>query len=139
MFFRGKLANTSDAYIEKLDNIEINKYNSNFTKYSNYSDLTITISAQEVVTAIQVAKEADLGTKVFIKFLNAKDYGTGYSEFSSYQDYAYDKYFDENLFLKNHLMHRKADGTYNSFEFIRIEYNEYGVVSEIYFNEVEKK
>ena len=139
VFLRSNLNSTADMYVRKLDEVELNKYNSNFNKYYNYSDLQRTISAQEIVTVVKVARETNYGTKVYIKFLNNKDYGTGYRESVGYLDYAYANYFDENLFLKNHLMHKKTDGTYNSFEFDHLGYNDEGMIDEIYFYEVDKK
>ena len=54
--------NTSEQYVQQLDAVELQKYNSNFEIYMGKKTLT----AQDVVTAASVAKQLDQGTQIFV-------------------------------------------------------------------------
>lgn len=79
----GRLGNTADSYVARLDTIELQKYNSNFEIYLGRTDIT----AQEIVTVISIVKQFEQNTEVYID-------GTEYTQNSS---------FDENKFLSEHI------------------------------------
>ena len=63
VFLHGKLNQTSESYVTRLDTVELQKYNSKFLIYEDRNNLT----AQDIVTARGIAKERDVGTRVFLK------------------------------------------------------------------------
>ena len=54
--------NTAQSYVDRLDLQELQKYNSNFETYEDRQDIT----AQEIVTLINFAKQKEQGTQIFI-------------------------------------------------------------------------
>lgn len=54
--------NTAQSYTDRLDAQELQKYNSNFETYEYRTDIT----AQEIVTLINFAKQKEQGTQIWI-------------------------------------------------------------------------
>ena len=70
VFLHGKLNQTSESYVTRLDTVELQKYNSKFLIYEDRNNLT----AQDIVTARGIAKERDVGTRVFLKNEDTTDW-----------------------------------------------------------------
>lgn len=62
IYLIGELRQTSDSYVEKLDNTELQKYNNNFIIYIGRTD----ISAQEIITVVNIAEQKDQETLVYL-------------------------------------------------------------------------
>ena len=137
VYLRNNFSDTAEQYVRTMDVTELQKYNTNFEVYA---DIEKKISAQDIVSLIGVAKKANQGTKVYVKFKKTTSYsGSSYIERTTYSDYTTEP-FDENLFLSNHIMYEKNETKYNVFEFDNttshgIIYDDYGKVQEIYFME----
>lgn len=99
--------NTAQSYTDRLDAQELQKYNSNFETYEDRNDIT----AQEIVTLINFAKQKDEGTKIYIGTVEVTDKTTN---------------------EQNELLYEKLN---TKFLFDKIEYNEDGRVDGIYFEE----
>lgn len=113
----GRLNQTSDAYVTKLDTIELQKYNKNFEIYEGRKDLT----AQDIITAAGVAHEKDLGTKVYLKDDDITNWNNE----------------QKNIFLSGHILLNKADGTVeNVFKCKNIVYNDDAMVILIVFEKI---
>lgn len=109
---------TSREYAEKLDKIEIQKYNGNFDKFTGRDDIT----AQEIVTAISVIQQKEMGTKIYIDKVDC----TNWTE------------EQKSDFLTNSILIKKDDNTLeNSYSydsnFYPIEYDETGIITRISF------
>lgn len=59
----GKLGGTAESYTTQLDQVALQKYNSNFEIYNGRNDIT----AQEVVTAVSIARQKQQGTTIIVK------------------------------------------------------------------------
>lgn len=79
----GRLGNTTDSYVTKLDTVELRKYNSKFEIYIGRQKIT----AQEIVTVINTVKQFEQNTEVYID-------GT---------EYAQNANFNESEFLSEHI------------------------------------
>ena len=148
VMLRNNLSKNAESYIENLDLKEIQKYNSNFTIYA---DTQKVITAQDIVTAIGIAKRTGWGTQVHVKFLTPTTYNLGggisYTEYTVHgtlNDYTNDaSNFDENIFLSTHILYTDENGDkHNEFKFDEtgtidggITYDKYGRVSAIYFEQ----
>ncbi len=98
--------NTAQSYVDRLDAQELQKYNSNFEAYEGRNDIT----AQEIVTLINFAKQKEQGTIIWVGTENITD-----------------KNIDEqNTFLYDNLN--------TKFSYDSIEYNE-GKVTKVVFEE----
>lgn len=122
VYLVGELGKTSDSYVQQLDIVELQKYNSNFEVFIDRTDIT----AQEIVTVAGIAKQREQGTKVYI----------GGTEVTSQTDEEFKNW--QNEFLNNNILTqiKDADGnevTINSFSFLEIKYDATGKVIEIKF------
>lgn len=109
---------TSREYAEKLDKIEIQKYNGNFDKFIGRDDIT----AQEIVTTISIIQQKEMGTKIYIDKVDC----TNWTE------------EQKSEFLTNSILIKKDDNTLeNSYSydlnFYPIEYDEIGIITRISF------
>ena len=122
VYLVGELGKTSDSYVQQLDTVELQKYNSNFEVFIDRTDIT----AQEIVTAAGIAKQREQGTKVYV----------GGTEVTSQTDEEFENW--KNEFLNDNILtHIKNEEgneiTINSFSYNQITYDETGKVSEIKF------
>ena len=122
VYLVGELGKTSDSYVQQLDTVELQKYNSNFEVFIDRTDIT----AQEIVTAAGIAKQREQGTKVYV----------GGTEVTSQTDEEFENW--KNEFLNDNILTHNKDGaknetTINSFSYNQITYDETGKVSEIKF------
>ena len=62
VYLVGELGKTSESYVQQLDTVELQKYNSNFEVFIDRTDIT----AQEIVTVAGIAKQREQGTKVYV-------------------------------------------------------------------------
>lgn len=109
---------TSREYAEKLDKVEIQKYNGNFDKFIGRDDIT----AQEIVTTISIIQQKEMGTKIYIDKVDC----TNWTE------------EQKSEFLTNSILIKKDDNTLeNSYfydlNFYPIEYDEIGIITRISF------
>ncbi len=109
---------TSREYAEKLNKIEIQKYNGNFDKFIGRDDIT----AQEIVTTISIIQQKEMGTKIYIDKVDC----TNWTE------------EQKSEFLTNSILIKKDDNTLeNSYSydlnFYPIEYDEIGIITRISF------
>lgn len=117
VFLHGRLSQTSDAYVTRLDTVELQKYNNNFEIYESRNNLT----AQDIITAIGVAKQKNVGTRVFLKNDDVTDWDNA----------------RKNEFLSQNILLDKADGTReNLFKCTKIDYDENGKVIKIIFEKI---
>ena len=132
VMLKNNLSKSSEAYIENLDNLQIQKYNSNFTIYADEGKI---ITAQDIVTVIGAAKKSGWGTEIYVKLTGERGYA----------DYTKDSsMYDENVFLSTHILYTDEYGNpHNQFKFDStatsnggIEYDKYGRVSAIYFQQI---
>ena len=63
VYLVGELGKASDSYVQQLDTVQLQKYNSNFEVFIDRNDIT----AQEIVTVAGIAKQSEQGTKVYIE------------------------------------------------------------------------
>lgn len=98
--------NTAQSYVDRLDLQELQKYNSNFETYEDRQDIT----AQEIVTLINFAKQKEQGTQIFI--------GT-------------EEVTNKNIDDQNELLFEKLN---TKFSYSSIEYNK-GKVTKVVFEE----
>lgn len=116
VFLHGKLNQTSESYVTKLDTVELQKYNSKFLIYEDRNNLT----AQDIVTARGIAKERDIGTRVFLKNEDITDWNDS----------------QINDFLSKNILLDKAGHTENVFRCKNIGYDEEGMVTSIIFEKI---
>ena len=122
VLLKWNLTQVSDSYVEKLDKTELQKYNNYFEIYLGRENIT----AQDIITAVGVAKQKDEGTKVWLKDGVAKDI----TEWSN---------LEKNDFLSKNILLEKADGTVeNIFKCNSIDYDsETGKVNKITFEKIQ--
>lgn len=116
VFLHGKLNQTSESYVTRLDTVELQKYNSKFLIYEDRNNLT----AQDIVTARGIAKERDVGTRVFLKNEDITDWNDS----------------QINDFLSKNILLDKAGHTENVFLCKNIDYDEEGMVISIIFEKI---
>lgn len=116
VLLHGKLNQTSESYVTRLDTVELQKYNSKFLIYEDRNNLT----AQDIVTARGIAKERDVGTRVFLKNEDITDWNDS----------------QINDFLSKNILLDKAGHTENIFRCKNIGYNEEGMVISIIFEKI---
>ena len=116
VFLHGKLNQTSESYVTRLDTVELQKYNSKFLIYEDRNNLT----AQDIVTARGIAKERDVGTRVFLKNEDITDWNDS----------------QINDFLSKNILLDKAGHTENVFRCKNIYYDEEGMVISIIFEKI---
>lgn len=121
------LRQTTDDYTTRLDTVETQKYNSSFEPFLGRKNITI----QEIITVYGVAKQKELGTKVFLKTLSdsQKEITAEWTQ------------EDENKALSEYIYFSNAGNEKNLFECTEIKYFENekadnGKVSEIYFKQI---
>ena len=122
VYLVGELGKASDSYVQQLDTVQLQKYNSNFEVFIDRNDIT----AQEIVTVAGIAKQSEQGTKVYIEGTEVTNKTE--EEFKNWQ----------NDFLNNNILTqiKDADGnevTINSFSFLETKYDATGKVIEIKF------
>ena len=122
VYLVGELGKSSDSYVQQLDTVQLQKYNSNFEVFIDRNDIT----AQEIVTVAGIAKQSEQGTKVYIEGTEVTNKTE--EEFKNWQ----------NDFLNNNILTqiKDADGnevTINSFSFLETKYDATGKVIEIKF------
>ena len=122
VYLVGELGKTSESYVQQLDTVELQKYNSNFEVFIDRTDIT----AQEIVTVAGIAKQREQGTKVYV----------GGTEVTSQADEEFENW--KNEFLNDNILTHIKDRagnetTINSFSYNQITYDETGKVSEIKF------
>ena len=122
VYLVGELGKSSDSYVQQLDTVQLQKYNSNFEVFIDRNDIT----AQEIVTVAGIAKQSEQGTKVYIEGTEVTNKTE--EEFKNWQ----------NEFLNNNILTqiKDADGnevTINSFSFLETKYDATGKVIEIKF------
>ena len=116
---KGNLGKSADAYVQKLDTVELQKYNTNFEVYA---DNTRMITAQDIITLIGIVEQKKQDTRIFINNVDC----TSYTE------------QQKSEFLSNNILTHNKDGTIiNSFVYDEvdhpIQYDEEGKVIEIGF------
>ena len=116
---KGNLGKSADAYVQKLDTVEFQKYNTNFEVYA---DNTRMITAQDIITLIGIVEQKKQDTRIFINNVDC----TSYTE------------QQKSEFLSNNILTHNKDGTIiNSFVYDEvdhpIQYDEEGKVIEIGF------
>ena len=116
VLLHGKLNQTSESYVTRLDTVELQKYNSKFLIYEDRNNLT----AQDIVTARGIAKERDVGTRVFLKNEDITDWNDA----------------QINDFLSKNILLDKEGNTENIFRCKNIDYNEEGMVISIIFEKI---
>ena len=116
VFLHGKLNQTSESYVTRLDTVELQKYNSKFLIYEDRNNLT----AQDIVTARGIAKERDVGTRVFLKNEDITDWNDS----------------QINDFLSKNILLDKEGHTENVFRCKNIDYDEEGMVISIIFEKI---
>ena len=116
VLLHGKLNQTSESYVTRLDTVELQKYNSKFLIYEDRNNLT----AQDIVTARGIAKERDVGTRVFLKNEDITDWNDS----------------QINDFLSKNILLDKAGHTENVFSCKNIDYDEEGMVISIIFEKI---
>lgn len=117
LLLKWNLTQVSDSYVEKLDNIELQKYNNYFEIYEGRTNIT----AQEIITVIGITKQKNEGTAVWLKNV----------EITNWDDEQKDKFLSDNIFLE------KPDGTViNVFECKQIVYNNDNKVIKIIFEKI---
>lgn len=105
---------TADSYNSQLSITEIHKYNSNFEVFIERKDIT----AQEIMTVINIAQQKEQGTKVYADGVEA----TAWDEQK------------KNEFLNNNILIYEPDGKVKkSYSCISIDYDSEGKVSKITF------
>ena len=127
IYLHGRLKESSDMYVTKLDTVEIQKYNSNFEPFLNRENLTI----QEVITIQGIAKQKDIGTKVYLKTIDSNTT----VEITNWSEKDRSEALSMYIYLSN------ADAEKNLFKCTKIEYFdkgkvEEGKVSAIYFEQI---
>lgn len=120
IYLKGSLGKTTDAYNEKLDTVELRKYNSNFETYVDRTNVT----AQEIATVASLARQKERGTKIYI----------GTEEITNK---ASDKDFEDwkNKFLSENILTEIKDSPElkNSYSYVSIAYDADGMVTELKF------
>ncbi len=116
VLLHGKLNQTSESYVTRLDTVELQKYNSKFLIYEDRNNLT----AQDIVTARGIAKERDVGTRVFLKNEDITDWNDS----------------QINDFLSKNILLDKAGQPENVFRCKNIDYDEEGMVISIIFEKI---
>lgn len=66
----GRLGQTADSYVTKLDTVELQKYNSNFEVYIGREDITI----QDIVTLIGIVQQKEQNSKIYIGNTDVSNY-----------------------------------------------------------------
>ena len=94
VYLVGELGKTSESYVQQLDTVELQKYNSNFEVFIDRTDIT----AQEIVTAAGIAKQREQGTKVYV----------GGTEVTSQTDEEFENW--KNEFLNDNILTHIKDG-----------------------------
>lgn len=127
IYLHGRLKESSDMYVTRLDTVEIQKYNSNFEPFLNRENLTI----QEVITIQGIAKQKDIGTKVYLKTIDSNTT----VEITNWSEKDRSEALSMYIYLSN------ADAEKNLFKCTKIEYfdkgePEEGKVSAIYFEQI---
>lgn len=127
VYLRGKLKESSDMYVNRLDAVEIQKYNSNFESLLNRQNITI----QEVITIQGIAKQKEMGTKVYLKTFGS----SATTDITSWNEQARSEALSMYIYLSN------TDEEKNLFKCTKIEYfdkgkPEEGKVSAIYFEQI---
>lgn len=121
VFLHSSFRQNSDEYVTQLDIIEIRKYNSNFDSFLERKNITI----QEIITVQGIAKQKELGTKVYVKFITGSN--------REITDWTED---DKNLALSNYIQQNVAGVEINLFSCTNIEYFDDGRISAIYFQQI---
>lgn len=110
---------TAESYSEQLKTAELHNYNSKFDVYIDRTDIT----AQEIISIINIAQEKRQGTKVYINSTIATDWTESQKN---------------NFLARNILKYTNTAGTQkaeNLFKYVDIKYTSSGKVSEIKFEE----
>lgn len=118
------LKEASDSYVTRLDATELQKYNSSFEVFVGRTDVV----AQEIITLINITQQKEKGTQIYLIAKKKEENITNYDE------------SQKNKFLEDHILTYNIDANgneqeINSFEFISIEYDADGKVSEIKFSQ----
>ena len=92
VYLRGKLQDTTTAYVDTLDTAELRKFNSPFEVYANNEK---EVTAQDIVTLIGIAQKTGWEISIFV---DGVDY-SGYSE------------SEKHDFLNHNIYTKKADGS----------------------------
>ncbi len=118
--------NTSEQYVQQLDAVELQKYNSNFEIYMGKKTLT----AQDVVTAASVAKQLDQGTQIFVTI------GSNTQEVTTQNQKDFEIWKSE--FLGKYILTEINGHPYqiNVFECLDEQYNSTGRVSKLTFKKI---
>lgn len=116
VLLHSKLNQTSESYVTKLDTVELQKYNSKFLVYESRNNLT----AQDIVTARGIAKERNIGTRVFLKNVDITDWNDA----------------QINDFLSQNILLDKADHSENVFSCKKIDYDEEGKIILVIFEKI---
>lgn len=118
--------NTSEQYVQQLDAIELQKYNSNFEIYIGRKNLT----AQDIVTVASAAKQLEQGTQIFVTIgAITKEVTTG-----SQKDFEIWK----SEFLSKYIL-TDIEGQpepINVFECLNEQYNTDGKISQLTFKKI---
>ena len=93
VYLVGELGKTSESYVQQLDTVELQKYNSNFEVFIDRTDIT----AQEIVTVAGIAKQREQGTKVYV----------GGTEVTSQADEEFENW--KNEFLNDNILNLTKD------------------------------
>lgn len=132
VFLYREFADFSDEYVEVLDQTEIRKYNSNFEIYRGRVDIT----AQEIVTAVSIARQKGQGTKIKVEY--AKKTGTETKILTD--DFEDEQEFNNwaNEFLTNHILNEESTEIKgkNIFECTSIDEDDYGIINYVEFRQI---
>lgn len=117
VLLRLNLTQVSDSYVEKLDTVELQKYNNYFEVYEGRNN----ISAQEIITVIGIAKQKDNETSVWLKN----------TEITNWDE------VQKNKFLSDNILFEQSDGTViNVFKCNQIVYDSNRKVEKIIFEKI---
>ena len=117
VLLRLNLTQVSDSYVEKLDTVELQKYNNYFEVYEGRNN----ISAQEIITVIGIAKQKDNETSVWLKN----------TEITNWDE------VQKNKFLSDNILFEQSDGTViNVFKCNQIVYDSNRKVVKIIFEKI---
>lgn len=117
--FRG----ASDSYVSQLDATELSKYNSNFEVFVGRKDIT----AQELVTLINLTQQQERKTQIFLIERNTN------IEISEYNEDKKNDILENNLLIYSIDPNTNEEVVDNLYEFNAIEYDSEGRVSKITF------
>ena len=120
IYLRNSLNQSAKTYFDNLDTVELEKYNAYFTVYDTPEKNEIT--AQEIVTLINIVQQKDQGTKIYINGVDCSNWNET----------------DKNEFLAgNILKHNPNNQVENTFSYDAtnkpITYDENGKIIQIGF------